>query len=88
MVPDRFMRASCCINPSQLKISMMKFDNKEDKGENQLLSYRSANIKDCEPIAVRLSKKRPDLKILLTSTSSSQVLSESDPALEKISINY
>ena len=43
MVPDRFMRASCCINLSQLKISISVFDNKEDKGENQLLSYRSAN---------------------------------------------
>ena len=43
MVPDRFMRASCCINPSQLKISIIVVDNKEDKGENQLLSYRSAN---------------------------------------------
>jgi len=43
MVPDRFMRASCCINPSQLKISIIVIDNKEDKGENQLISYRSAN---------------------------------------------
>ena len=82
------MRASCCINPSQLKISIIVVDNKEDKGENQLLSYRSANKRIVSQSQFDFLKKRRYLKILLTSTSSSQVLSESDPALEKISINY